>query len=104
MQRIAIILLLILGCVAVNATANDDTTDKRYRYLYIEAVRQQDLGNYAVALELFRRCHDLKPDAAETNYALGVFYLALDRDTLGLQYLRAAVDRDPLPDRVHDCI
>ena len=95
MQRIAIILLLILGCVAVNATANDDTTDKRYRYLYIEAVRQQDLGNYAVALELFRRCHDLKPDAAETNYALGVFYLALDRDTLGLQYLRAAVDREP---------
>ncbi|MCI6862527.1 MAG: tetratricopeptide repeat protein [Prevotella sp.] len=95
MQRIAIILLLILGCVAVNATANDDTTDKRYRYLYIEAVRQQDLGNYAAALELFRRCHDLKPDAAETNYALGVFYLALDRDTLGLQYLRAAVDREP---------
>lgn len=93
MQRIAIILLFILTSVACNA--NDDTIDKKYRYMYIEAVRQQDQGNYSAALELFRYCHELKPDAAETNYALGVFYLALDQDSLGLQYLHDAVESEP---------
>jgi tetratricopeptide (TPR) repeat protein len=78
-----------------SAMADDCALDKRYRYLYIEATRQKDMGNYIEALELFRRCHQLRPDAAETDYALGVFYLALGKDSIGMSYLKAAVDNEP---------
>lgn len=75
--------------------ADEQVVERKYRYLYIEAIRQKDMGNYVEALELFRRCHQLRPKAAETNYALGIFYLALSKDSVGMDYLKAAVDEEP---------
>ena len=88
-------MMMLVMLSVVSAWADSDAARKKYRYIYIEAVRQQDNGNYAEALELFRRCHELCPGAAETNYALGIFYLALDKDTIGMRFLKDAVDAEP---------
>ncbi len=69
--------------------------DARYRYYYVEAVRQQDMGNYENAFEIFRRCEQIKPDAAETCFALGAFYMAFDQDSIGMYYLKRAVALEP---------
>ena len=92
MHRIILITLLALSSLTMTAA---DVAATKYRYLYIEAVRQQDADNYAEAFELFRRCHELRPEAAETNYALAVFYLAMGKDTVGIRHLEDAVSAEP---------
>jgi tetratricopeptide (TPR) repeat protein len=67
----------------------------KYEYFYIEAVRQQDMGNYIAAFELFRHCHELNPNAPEANYALGTFYMAMQKDSLGIAYLKRATELEP---------
>ena len=67
----------------------------KYQYFYLEAVRQENLGNYLGAFELFRHCHELRPDAPETNYALGTFYTALRNDSLGVDFLEKASASEP---------
>lgn len=94
-MRKTLLISLLIALSAVMIGANDDNAEKRYRYMYIEAVRQQNAENYIEAFELFRRCHELKPDAAETNYALAVFYLSMGRDTVGISHLERAVKAEP---------
>lgn len=65
------------------------------RYCYIEAVRQQDMGNYGEAFELYRRSIELNPDAAEAYYSLSMFYLVLQHDSLGTECLKRAVQLAP---------
>ena len=67
----------------------------KFEYFYIEAVRQQDMGNYIAAFELFRHCHELNPNAPEANYALGTFYMAMQKDSLGIAYLKRAIELEP---------
>ena len=67
----------------------------RYQYFYYEAVRQQNMGNYAAAFELFRHCYELNPEASETNYALGTFYMAMQQDSVGVAYLKRATMLEP---------
>lgn len=95
-NNIRTILAVLISILSVaTATAAGDDTIQRYRYYYIEAIRQKDAENYIEAFELFKRCHKLRPEAAETNYELGIFYLALGRDSIGMKHLRQAVDTEP---------
>ena len=70
-------------------------SDAKYRYYYIEAVRQQDMRNYVAALELFQRCHAMSPDASETNYALGFLYMAMLDENKGMAFLKRAAEQEP---------
>lgn len=81
--------------VASASRGADDNSDMLYRYAYIEGVRQQDMGNYIAAMDIFQRCVRMKPDAAEANYALGNFYLVLQKDSLGMEYLKRAAEIEP---------
>lgn len=93
-------LLMTLASYGVNAEGNVSeatafNTDALYHYIYIEAVRQQDKGDYGTAFELFRRCLEMKPEAPEANYHMAVFYLATKKDSLGMRHLRKAVALEP---------
>lgn len=79
--------------VAQNTQSKDN--DMLYRYMYIEAVRQQDKGNYPLAMELFMKCLELKPDAAEANYAVAAFYQALKQDSVSTEFLQRARELEP---------
>ncbi len=93
MQKTLLLLSIIFYSLCTSA---DNSIDTKYRYLYIEAVRQQDMENYANAFELLRRCNELKPDAAETNFALSKFYITMNQDSLSLAHLERAVKADSL--------
>lgn len=92
MKRLLSIFFLAAISALTTAAAEQSAL---YRYLYMEAVRQQDMDNYVCAMELYNRCIELNPDAPEANYALGTFYMAMQMDSIGLGYLRHAVELEP---------
>lgn len=69
--------------------------DAKYRYYYIEAVRQQDMGNNGLAFALFNRCKAMSPDAPEVSFALGRMYMVARQDSLGVVFLKRAVELEP---------
>lgn len=89
----ALLLFLITVTTLLQSLAAGN--DARYRYYYIEAVRQQDMENYALAFGLFSRCRDMAPDAPEVNFALGRLYAAIGQDSLGMTYLKRAANLEP---------
>lgn len=67
----------------------------KYDYLYLEAVRQMDMERYDKAYELLLRCSELKPDAAEVNYKLGLLDLAMGLDSIGVAHITRASELAP---------
>lgn len=85
-------LLLILLAFPSRASEPSDSTDAnslRYRYFYLEGVRQQDMGNYIAAFDLLSHARDISPKSAEVYYTLsGLYYLLGKQDEA-----KALVDR-----------
>lgn len=72
-----------------------DNDMRRYQYFYLEAVRQEGLGNYPEAFDLYRHCLEIDPLASETHYALSGFYASISDDALALKHLKQACALDP---------
>ena len=51
---------------------------RRFDYYYAEAVKSKLAGRYDDSFELYKHCLDIKPDAAEALYNLGLYYLGMD--------------------------
>lgn len=68
----------------------------RFDYFYLEAEKSRLAGDYASAKELYQHCLDIKPDAAEAVYNLGLMTLFLRQDSvdLGIDMLKKACDLD----------
>lgn len=94
MNYITRIILIAIIAVSLPLQMKGKETDY-FRYCYMEAVRQQDMGNYGVAMELYRRCIEINPNAAEANYSLGIFHLVLQQDSIGVRFLKRAVELEP---------
>lgn len=94
MNQITRIILFAVIAVSLPLQMKGKETDY-FRYCYMEAVRQQDMGNYGVAMELYRRCIEINPNAAEANYSLGIFHLVLQQDSIGVRFLKRAVELEP---------
>lgn len=67
----------------------------RYRYFYIEGVRQQDLGNYAAAFDLMNHAHEIAPQAAEVYYSLSTLYYAMGKADTARALVAKAVELAP---------
>ena len=67
----------------------------KYDYTYLEAVRQKDMGNYALAFGLFKRCVEMAPAASEAHYGLGTMYLGLQKDSLALVHIKKSTELEP---------
>ena len=78
--------------VAVQLSDNDA---KRFNYFYLEAVRQQQAGNYAAAYDLFSHCLDIHPTSAATYYALSAYYSEMHDDDAMLAYMEKAAELSP---------
>lgn len=68
---------------------------RRYDYYFLEAMCQQNKGNYAAAFDLLRYCAELNPAAAEAYYFQAMYYSSLKQDSLALAYLEKAVELRP---------
>ncbi len=78
--------------VAVTLSENDS---KRFNYFFLEAVRQQHLGNYAGAFDLLHHCLEINPSSPETYYSLSAYYSELHNDSLMLATMKKAAELSP---------
>lgn len=68
---------------------------RRYDYFFLEAVCQQEKGNFAEAFELLRHCLEIDSTAAEAYFASAPYYSELGNDSLALACLMKAASLSP---------
>ena len=90
MKRLLLLSAAILLAI-VGKAQGDESADLRYRYFFLEAVCQQQKGNYAAAFDLLRYARELRPDAAEVYFQLSGYYTDLKNDSLArMCFMKAA--------------
>ena len=68
---------------------------RRFDYYYAEAVKSKLAGRYDDSFELYKHCLDIKPDAAEALYNLGLYYLGFVVSARCASHLSRAVALEP---------
>ena len=92
-RRTLIALALLGGSLAVHADREDSL--QSYNYFFLEAMRQQDMGNLTAAFDLLCHARDLNPAAPEVYYQLAAFYVDMKKDALAREYFEKAAGLDP---------
>lgn len=72
-----------------------DEAQRRLDYYYAEAVKSKLAGRHDDAFELYKHCLDIKPDAAEALFSIGLYYLGMDDSTRCVSHLSRAVALEP---------
>lgn len=89
MRGIVLAILLVVNLLTLRAG------NAKYDYTYLEAVRQADMGNYALAFALFKRCVEMAPTASEAHYGLGAMYIGMRNDSLALVHTKKSTELEP---------
>ena len=79
----------------VVSTTLSENDSKRFRYFYLEAVRQQQQGNYAAAYDLFTHCLEIQPTAPEVHFARSSYFSEMHDDSLMLASMEEAARLRP---------
>ena len=93
MRHTLLAFALLGGSLAVYADRKDSL--QSYNYFFLEAIRQQDMGNLTAAFDFLRHAHDLNPQAPEVYYQLAAFYVDMKKDALAREYFEKAASLDP---------
>lgn len=72
--------------------ANDK---KRFDYFFLEAIRQQNAGNYTAAFELLEHARSINPKAAEVYYYESMYYSMMKKDSIALACMEKSVAFNP---------
>ena len=92
-RRTLIALALLGGSLAVHADREDSL--QSYNYFFLEAIRQQEMGNLTAAFDLLCHARDLNPQAPEVYYQLAAFYVDMKKDAVAREYFEKAASLDP---------
>jgi len=65
-----------------------------FDYFYLEAEKCRLAEDYSSAMDLYRHCLDINPEAPEALYNIGLLHLFLRSDSLGTAYIRQACELD----------
>ncbi len=93
MRRTLLALALLGGSLAIYADRKDSL--QSYNYFFLEALRQQDMGNLTAAFELLRHARELNPQAPEVYYQLAAYYVDMKNDAVAREYFEKAAALDP---------
>ena len=63
----------------------DGSTDRRYQYFFIEAMRQQSMGNYASSFELLSHAKDIDGNKPEVYYYLAMYLAQMEKEAKRLR-------------------
>jgi len=80
---------------AIPAATLDYNTSQRFKYFYLEAVNQQNKGNFAAAFDLLNHCREINPDAAEVYFMRAAYYATMNKDSLLLADTERAAALNP---------
>jgi len=67
----------------------------RYDYFFIEAVRQQNAGEYASAFDLLEHARSINPSSAEVYFMESMYHSEMENDSLAIAYLEKATKLSP---------
>ena len=79
--------------VVVTALSENDA--KRFKYFFLEAVRQQQAGHFAAAFDLLNHCLEINPYAPEAYFALSSYYSEMKDDSTMLVCMEKAARLSP---------
>ena len=65
-----------------------------FDYFYLEAEKCRLQEDYSSAMDLYRHCLDINPEAPEALYNIGLLHLYLRSDSIGTAFIRQACERD----------
>ena len=77
----------------MKATPKDSL--QNFNYFFLEAIRQQEMGNFTAAFDLLRHAQDLNPQSSEVCYHLATFFAEIKNDSLAREYLEKATNLAP---------
>ena len=87
LRKFLIIFALSLRALGIGAQSTFD-------YFYLEAEKCRLQEDYSSAMDLYRHCLDINPEAPEALYNIGLLHLYLHSDSLGTAYIRRACEHD----------
>lgn len=79
--------------VQVKQLTEDES--RRYQYFWLEAVRQDCMGNYPEAYDLYRHCLDINSDASEAHFAIARYEQVMGNDSIAQMHYERAVALEP---------
>lgn len=80
------------------------TKEDTYKFHYLEAVRQKNIGNNDSAFVLLQKCLEIDSLASEGHFAIAQLYRAEHLDDLALVHLKRAVETDSLNDEFAEAL
>ena len=105
MRMMVVLVALAAGCPVMAGKKNkaksvqpvitvklDENDARRFSYFFNEAVRQQQLGNFAAAFDLFGHCLDINPAAPEVYFSLSSYYAEMHDNDAMLKAMEKAAE------------
>lgn len=77
------------------AKAQTNSQSTRYNYFFLEAIRQQEMGNFAAAFDLLRHALDINPNAPEVYYEIAGYYIDMQNGKAARYYFEKAAELAP---------
>ncbi|MGP1553581.1 MAG: tetratricopeptide repeat protein [Prevotella intermedia] len=81
--------------MGLQAKAQTNSQSTRYNYFFLEAIRQQEMGNFAAAFDLLRHALDVNPNAPEVYYEIAGYYIDMQNSKAARYYFEKAAELAP---------
>ena len=78
--------------MGLQAKAQTNSQSTRYNYFFLEAIRQQEMGNFAAAFDLLRHALDINPNAPEVYYEIAGYYIDMQNGKAARYYFEKAAE------------
>lgn len=75
-----------------------------FQYYFLEALCQQEKGNYTGAFDLLEECRKMNPESAEVYYLLSRYYYNMKQQAKGQQLMEKAAQLAPTNDYYQEVI
>ncbi len=81
--------------MGLQAKAQTNSQSTRYNYFFLEAIRQQEMGNFVAAFDLLRHALDINPNAPEVYYEIAGYYIDMQNGKAARYYFEKAAEFAP---------
>ncbi len=105
-SRILFLLLLLVAIPAISYASKkktekkiaseeiSETNERKFSYYYHEAVRQREIENYDIAIELLTKCYHINNTEPALMYEFANIYMSIGNVDYAIFYLTSAVKLD----------
>ncbi|WP_026253266.1 tetratricopeptide repeat protein [Prevotella micans] len=93
LSRATVLTTVLFFSTVANAVSQDSLL--RYKYFFLEGIRQQEMGNISASFDLLRHARDINPSAPEVYYELAGYYVDMKDNKMARLNFERAVELNP---------